>query len=344
MRVLVVKLTSMGDVLHLMPALTDLKRHHSDVKIDWMVEESFADIPAWHPAVERTIKVATRRWRKLKWQNVSEFFGFLKALRKQRYDMVIDAQGLIKSAVFTRFAKLERGGVRCGFSGDSIKESPAARFYTKRVAVARQQHAIERLRKLFSGAFDYEYDTNILDYGLRSPKVVSDPSTIMLFHGTTWATKHVPENLWYELADLANDDGYKVTLAWGSPAELERAERIADGRPHVEVLAKSSLNELSRTIAGVAGAIAVDTGLGHMAAALGVPCVSVYGSTDSDLTGALGEGQIRVQSAYPCSPCLLKHCPKLTEQVSEPPCYKPSEANPKLAASEIWQALYEKIV
>ena len=153
MRVLVVKLTSMGDVLHLMPALTDLKQHHPDAIVDWMVEESFADIPGWHPGVARVIKVATRRWRKLNWRNISEFVSFLKDLRSERYDVVIDAQGLIKSAVLARFAKLSRRGVRSGFSADSIKESPASRFYKQRIVVARQQHAIERLRKLFGGAF-----------------------------------------------------------------------------------------------------------------------------------------------------------------------------------------------
>lgn len=344
MRILVVKLTSMGDVLHLMPALTDLKQHHPEAVIDWMVEESFADIPAWHPAVDRTIKVATRRWRTLKWRNIVEFLNFLKVLRSEPYDLVIDAQGLIKSAVFARFAKLKRAGTRSGYSGNSIKESPAARLYGRRIAVERQQHAIERLRKLLAGALDYEYDPGVLDYGLRSPKVVSDSCSIMLFHGTTWATKHVPEALWHELAELANEDGYKVKLAWGNQAEYERAKRIATGRPYVEVLAKSSLTELSRTITTIAGAIAVDTGLGHMAAAFSVPCVSLYGATDANLTGALGQGQVRIQSAYPCSPCLLKQCPKLTDQVKQPPCYKSSDANPKLAAAEVWQALYEKIV
>ena len=344
MRILVVKLTSMGDVLHLMPALTDLKRHYPEAVVDWMVEESFAEIPAWHPAVERVIKVATRRWRKLKWHNLTEFFQFLKLLRSQRYDLVIDAQGLIKSAVFARFAKLEHEGVRAGFSADSIKESPAARLYKKHVGVAREQHAIERLRQLLAGALDYPYESRGFEYGLSHRKVNKDSRSVMLFHGTTWATKHVPEVLWHELVELANDDGYKVKLAWGNDAEHQRAERIAANKAHVEVLPKSSLDELAQTLARVAGAVAVDTGLGHMAAALGVPCVSIYGATNADLTGAIGHHQIRIQSRYPCSPCLLKMCPKLTAQVLDPPCYKGSDANPMLKAAEIWQALYEKIV
>jgi heptosyltransferase-1 len=165
----------------------------------------------------------------------------------------------------------------------------------------------------------------------------------MLFHGTTWASKHLPDNLWREIADLASDDGYRVMLAWGNEVERQRAQWIATDRPDVTVLERTTLTDLARTIAGVSGAIAVDTGLGHMAAALGIPCVSVYGSTDSTLTGAVGSHQSLIQSRYACSPCLLKQCPKLTETVLNPPCYNASAANPKLSAAAIWQTLYRQI-
>lgn len=344
MRVLVVKLTSMGDVLHLMPALTDLQKHFPDIAVDWMVEDSFAEIPSWHPMVQRTIKVSTRRWRSLAWRNVTEFFDFLSELRAQPYDMVIDAQGLIKSAVFARFAKLTAGGTRVGFSADSIKESPAARWYQKKIVVDRQQHAISRLRALFAGAFDYTVPQTDPEYqlslGLTNTGLKSDNAapSVMLLHGTTWPTKHLPESIWGELADLVEKDGYKVVVCWGNDQERQRAQRIANERPHVRVLPKTSLSELAATIAAVDGLIAVDTGLGHLAAALGIPTVSVYGSTDARLTGAIGKHQTHIQTDYPCSPCLLKHCTKLTEQVTLPPCYK------SLSASGIWQRLYEQIV
>lgn len=344
MRILVVKLTSMGDVLHLMPALSDLAVAHPDVVVDWMVEDSFAEIPVWHPNVDRVITVSTRRWRRLKWQNVKEFFAFAKELRAQPYDVVVDAQGLMKSAGLAWFSKLVEGGFRAGFSGVSIKESPAARLYHKTVTVERDQHAITRLRQLFASIFNYAEPSNEVNYNINLPKhIIEESDTVMLFHGTTWATKHLPESLWREIADLACDDGYRVKLAWGNEIERKRAESIANGRPDISVLDRSTLTDLAHTIAGIAGAIAVDTGLGHMAAALGVPCVSVYGSTNSNLTGAMGRHQTLVQSAYPCSPCMHKKCPKLTEQVVEPPCYKESEANPKLSASSIWQTLYRQI-
>lgn len=345
MRVLVVKLTSMGDVLHLMPALSDLVAAHPKVIIDWMVEDSFAEIPTWHPSVDRVVTVSTRQWRSLKWQNIKQFSAFVKSLRSQSYDVVIDAQGLMKSAGLARFAKLNKGGFRAGYSGSSIKESPAARLYHRKVEVAREQHAIERLRQLFSAIFDYTQPKGDLNYNITLPKpAASDPDTVMLFHGTTWATKHLPESLWRDIADLACDDGYKVKLAWGNEVERKRAEWIAESRRDITVLERSNLTDLAQIVSGIAGAIAVDTGLGHLAAALGIPCVSVYGSTDSRLTGAAGKHQTLIQSAYPCSPCLQKQCLKLTEQVLEPPCYKASDGNPKFDAMAIWQTLYRQIV
>jgi len=370
MRILVVKLTSMGDVLHLMPALTDLKKNYPEAVIDWMVEESFAELPTWHPGVNKTIAVATRRWRGFKLSNVSEFFSFLKTLRSQPYDVVVDAQGLIKSAVFGRFTKLARGGFRAGFSGDSIKESPAAYLYIKKIKVVRKLHAIERLRQLLAGAMNYDFDNSLIDYGLigfdkqelravdsklravnskltavnsKLKAVAPGAKTILLFHGTTWDTKHLPEQLWHEIAQQVIANGYHISLAWGNTAERERAERLASDKANVTVLPKLNLRELAIILAQASGAIAVDTGLGHMAAALGVPCVSVYGSTDSALTGAMGKNQVRIQSIYPCSPCLLKQCPKLNETTVEPPCYMVSDTNPQMSAAEIWRALYEQI-
>ncbi len=338
MRVLVVKLTSMGDVLHVMPALSDLKQHHPNIVVDWMVEESFAEIPQWHPLVDRTIEVATRRWRRFKWAYAKEFFASVRHLRSQRYDVVIDAQGLMKSAVFSRFAKLNKGGKRIGFSADSMKESPAAKFYNTPVQVGRQQHAVERVRQLFAGGFGYPLPNAKPDYGLSASKQSSrDLPAICLLHGTTWATKHLPENIWRELAQLIQDDGYKVILCWGNEREKQRADTIAQGLSHAQVLPKSNLTELKQQLSKASGAIAVDTGLGHLAAAMGLPCISIYGSTDADLTGALGDNQQWLQSTYPCSPCLLKECPKLTQQVTQPPCYQ------EITASQIWQRLYEQI-
>ena len=335
----------MGDVLHLMPALSDLYKHDSKVEVDWVVEDGFADIPAWHPAVRRVIRAGTRRWRRLNWQNIKEFRCFVKDLRSERYDVVIDAQGLMKSAGLSLFARLKPNGKRVGYCKDSIKESFASRCYTQKVTVNRDQHAILRLRQLFSLAFDYDLSaeskiTRTLNYQIRLPSKASDTlnrRTIFFIHGTTWLSKHLPDQIWRDLLDLVIDDGYQVKICWGNENERQRAEWIAQQNVDVEVLPKLTLTELAKELQNAAGAISVDTGLGHLTAALNIPAVSVYGATNAALTGALGKEQIHIQTNYPCSPCMLKQCDKITNQVDQPPCYL------TLSAAEIWQTLYEKI-
>lgn len=348
MKILVVKLTSMGDVLHLMPALTDLQQYIPEASVDWMVEDSFSELPPWHPLVNRVISVSTRRWRKPTLSCAREFISFVKELRSESYDMVIDAQGLIKSAVFARMAKVSTNGVRAGFSGASIKESPAAMLYQRCVHVSRDLHAIMRLRKLFAGSFGYQiFDNEPFQYAIKLPQVdhgtdlISTPlvcatkPTILLLHGTTWASKHLPDQTWRDLADLIAQAGYQLAVCWGNETERQRAEWIAQDQEAVQVLPKSTLRHLANEIQQAVGVVAVDTGLGHMAAALSTPAVSVYGSTNAGLTGALGEHQVHLQSDYACSPCLLKDCNKLNNQITEPPCYQ------QLDAQKIWHALQQ---
>lgn len=326
----------MGDVLHLMPALTDLHKNKPEVEIDWLVEDSFADIPTWHPAVKRVIKASTRKWRKFDRQSRDEYRDFKKELRSETYDVVVDAQGLIKSALIARLAKLTNSGFRAGFSSDSIKESPAAWAYKRKIKVNRKLHAVERLRLLFAGIFNYEYAPTI-DYGLTLPKnETSNNDTVFFFHGTTWASKHLPDQLWRDLRDRVITSGYNVKLAWGNEIERRRAQWIAEEKEGVTVLPKSSLTDLAQELSSAKGAIAVDTGLGHLAAALATPCVSVYGATDSSLTGAWGKNQVRWQSEYPCSPCMLKECNKLNSQQTQPPCYD------EFIQNEIWQTLIDQ--
>ena len=341
MRILVVKLTSMGDALHLLPALSDFHAQFPDAIVDWMIEDSFAEIPHWHSAVNRVIPVSTRRWRTVNWQNIQEFWAFLKLLRADRYDAVIDAQGLMKSAALARFSRLNPGGQRIGFSADSIKEKPAAKFYSVRIDVERDQHAVDRLRQLFARGFDYPMANVRPRYSIdlsSNIKVFEPRNTILFFAGTTWPSKHLDDQCWRDLSDLVLSDGYKIEISWGNQKEKERAQWIAQGRSQVTVLPKLSLSELARKLLASSGVIAVDTGLGHLAAALSVPAVSVYGATDAGLTGAVGEGQIHIQCQYPCSPCFLKECNRLTQQVKSPPCYQ------TLGAADIWQRLYQKIV
>ena len=356
MRVLIVKMTSMGDVLHVLPALSDLANDANSpidlatLKVDWMVEDGFAQIPSWHPLIGTVIPVSTRRWRGVRWQFVKEFFAFLKVLRAQRYDYVIDAQGLIKSAVLCRFARLTPKGVRAGFSGASIKESPAAWFYGQTVEVDRNQHAVDRLRCLVAEVIKYPLESKRGEYKLQLPgsgaqsqsdapeAAVTEPNkSVFVFHGTTWPTKHVPDLLWRDVIKTVISNGYSVNLCWGNEVERERANFLAQGFSAATVLPKSSLLELANELKQASGAIAVDTGLGHLAAAMDIPCVSLYGATDPLLTGTYGKYQTHLQVEYPCAPCLLKQCTQLEKGEIDPPCYA------TFNAQMIWHALSQQI-
>lgn len=308
MRVLIIKTSSLGDVIHTLPALTDAAHAIPGIRFDWVVEEGFAEIPSWHPAVDQVIPVAIRRWRKHLWQTVrsGEWKAFKQRLRERQYDLVIDAQGLVKSAWLTRYVKAPVAGL----DRYSAREGWASRFYDRRLSVAVGQHAVERVRQLFAMALAYDLPEGIGRYGLDLERLQLQPAApyVVFLHGTTWATKHWPEAYWRELAERMGRRRLEVRLPWGNPAEKARAERIAQGLNHCQVLPKLNLAGVARVLAAAKACVAVDTGLGHLAAALDVPTLSLFGPTNPGLTGAYGRTQIHQASDWPCAPCLQKKC------------------------------------
>ncbi len=308
MRVLIIKTSSLGDVIHTLPALTDAAHAIPGIRFDWVVEEGFAEIPNWHPAVDQVIPVAIRRWRKNLWQTIKsgEWRAFKKRLRECKYDLVIDAQGLVKSAWLTRYVKAPVAGL----DRYSAREGWASRFYDRRLSVATGQHAVERVRQLFAMALAYDLPEGIGNYGLDLDRLQLPPAApyVVFLHGTTWATKHWPEAYWRELAERMGRRKLEVRLPWGNPAEKARAERIAQGLNNCQVLPKLNLVGVARVLAAAKACVAVDTGLGHLAAALDVPTISLFGPTNPGLTGAYGRTQIHQASDWPCAPCLQKKC------------------------------------
>jgi heptosyltransferase-1 len=307
-RVLIIKTSSLGDVIHTLPALTDAAHAIPGIRFDWVVEEGFAEIPSWHPAVDQVIPVAIRRWRKHLWQTVrsGEWKAFKQRLRERQYDLVIDAQGLVKSAWLTRYVKAPVAGL----DRYSAREGWASRFYDRRLSVAVGQHAVERVRQLFAMALAYDLPEGIGRYGLDLERLQLPPAApyVVFLHGTTWTTKHWPEAYWRELAERMGRRRLEVRLPWGNPAEKARAERIAQGLNHCQVLPKLNLAGVARVLAAAKACVAVDTGLGHLAAALDVPTLSLFGPTNPGLTGAYGRTQIHQASDWPCAPCLQKKC------------------------------------
>jgi len=307
-RVLIIKTSSLGDVIHTLPALTDAAHAIPGIRFDWVVEEGFAEIPGWHPAVDQVIPVAIRRWRKNLWQTIKsgEWKAFKQRVRERKYDLVIDAQGLVKSAWLTRYVKAPVAGL----DRYSAREGWASRFYDRRLSVATGQHAVERVRQLFAMALAYDLPEGIGNYGLDLERLQLPPAApyVVFLHGTTWATKHWPEAYWRELAERMGRRKLEVRLPWGNPAEKARAERIAQGLNNCQVLPKLNLAGVARVLAAAKACVAVDTGLGHLAAALDVPTISLFGPTNPGLTGAYGRTQIHQASDWPCAPCLQKKC------------------------------------
>lgn len=305
MNILIIKTSSMGDVIHTLPALTDasraLKSLGKDLHFDWVVEEGFAEIPRWHPLVNKIIPVALRRWRKapLRAINTGEWQDFYRTLRAQKYDYIIDAQGLVKSAFLTYLSK----GPRVGLDRCSAREPLASLFYQRCVHVPKHQHAVTRTRQLFSQVLGYALPETIPNYGIDTARLDPHPDltqlpekTLLLIHGTTRADKYWPEAHWIKLANLAANQGYKIYIVWGSPAEQARSELIAASCAHATVLPKLKLAEVAALLSLVSAAVAVDTGLGHLAAALGTPTVSLYGPTDPQLIGAYGPRQLHLKT------------------------------------------------
>lgn len=298
MQVLVVKLTSMGDVIHALPALTDAYSVLPNISFDFLVEESFQEIPAWHPAIKRVIPVATRRWRKSLVRSRKEIASAIAEIRSVQYDAIIDIQGLMKSALLCRIAK----GVSSGYDRYSIRETLASRLYAKTFSVDRGIHAIDRVRTLFSLALDYPMPAlpsdqdNSLDYAISFKDDISlfdelSDNYCVFLHGTTWRSKEWPEQHWRELLTSFSDQQQTVYLPWGNADEKQRAERLKKGLAHVEVLPKMNLSQLGLIIQKAQGVVAVDTGLGHLSAALGRPTISIYGPTDTALIGTIGKNQ-----------------------------------------------------
>ena len=340
MRVLVIKTSSMGDVIHTLPALTDAARAVDGLRVDWVVEEAFADLASRHPAVARAIPCALRRWRRhpLRARRSGEWEQFKGALRgKPPYDAVIDAQGLIKSAFLTRLAH----GPKFGLDKNSAREPLSAWVLDHPLAVPRGGHAISRVRQLFAQALGYALPDTAPEYGLlrteRPRSLLRGPADLVFFHGTTWPTKHYPEPFWRTLAEQAQAAGHRVHLPWSNEPERARAERIARGLPAAQVLPRLGLGELTDRLLRWDAFVAVDTGLAHLAAATGLPGLALYGPTDPRLTGVRGPRAHSLAAEFPCAPCLQEKCTyrgSLGRGVT-PPCFS------SLKPHRVWRRLIE---
>lgn len=327
MRILIIKMSSLGDIIHSLPAITEIKKHMPQAHITWLVEPGFKEVPAWHDGVSDVITMPLRGLK----NNPSSISAYsnvikqLKLLRRQKFDVIIDVQGLLKSALISKLAK----GQSVGFCKNSIKEPIASFLYNKVITSSKDQHAVIRTKELCAKALKYPHGSKV-DYGINS-KATKRNNDIILFHGTTWPNKHYWPQHWEQIIKLIAKDGYNILLPWGNAIEHERAKTFSK-LPNTKLLPKLSLTELKDIIAASKGAVGVDTGLSHLAAATATPCVAIYGPTSPSLARNYGAMQTQITSNLSCAPCMKRSC-KITSVPEAHPCMQDIQPN------DVWKLL-----
>ena len=316
MKVLIVKLSSLGDVVHAMPAVQDIRRVWPEAQIDWVVERSFAPLLQRCDGLNRVIDCELRRWRKspLSAKTRQAWRAFKAELQRERYDAVVDLQGLSKSALISWLARLAPGGKRFGLANQtegSSYEAPARWVADVAVTVEPHCHAVVRSRELCAQALGYAVPT-AMSFGLLAPVPIAQTAinteavdaacpngTVALVHGTSRVDKQWPLDHWRSLGQRLNAGGYAVALPHGSDAEQQTAEQIAQGLAHAVVWPRLGLDALSDALATCAGVVGVDSGLSHMAVALDLPHVQIYNFDTAWRTGPLGRAHQRSVFAQP---------------------------------------------
>ena len=299
-RILIVKTSSMGDVVHALPAVSDILAHVPEAVVDWMVEAPFAAIPQMHQGVSQVHALRWRKWRRrlfrrATWSAIGEFRA---ALRAEPYDAVIDLQGLLKSVLWGRQAR----GPLLGYDRDSVREPLAARFYARHAAVSRALPAVTRCRQLVAAHLGYAVPDTPPDFGLRaaSPRALVIPDAnwscparyAVLIPGASRPEKFWPEARWQAVGQRLAAQGWTPLVLWGTPQEERMARALAAGCGGV-VPPFLTVAQAASVLAGAQAVVGLDTGFSHLAAALGRPVLGIYCDHDPGLAGLTGAGWVR---------------------------------------------------
>ncbi len=325
MKVLIVKLSSLGDVVHTLPVVQDILAAHPAAQIDWVVEKAFAPLltPLLGAGLQRVIPCELRRWRKSPFSAAtrSAWRAFRRELQSQPYDAVIDLQGLTKSALVAWLARLAPGGKRYAMANQtegSGYEAPTRWVADVAIALPPHSHAVQRGRELCARALGYTPAARP-DYGLNWPSAPGSreptaPEMIAFVHGSSRADKLWPLDHWLALGRQLNAQGYLIALPHGSDDELATSQAIAEGLNtgaektvvNAVVLPRLALDQLTQQLAQCAGVIGVDSGLSHIAVALDLPHVQIYNFDTAWRTGPLpdanGQQGARQRSVF-AQPC-----------------------------------------
>ena len=320
MKLLVVKTSSLGDIIHTLPAVRDAAKAIPSLTIDWVTEQAFSEIPTWHLNVRRVIPVAWRRWRRHWRECTLEIGGFKRALQQEKYDKIIDAQGLIKSGLITFLAK----GTRVGLDWSSLTEPLARIFYHQVVHVNVSELAITRMRHIFSKSLGYSLQSLPLDYGLKKfeqPYPLKQPY-VFFAHGTTWPSRKWPFQHWLTLAQKIKQQGYFIYLSWYTDEEKQFANNLASKCNAVVVLPKQNLTKLAEIIAHATALVGVDTGLSHLAPACHTPSITLYGPTDPITRTYPTPSQLYLQANFDCLNCHKSVCHYKQKKYVQAQCLK----------------------
>ncbi len=293
MRVLIVKTSSMGDVIHALPAISDMARAIPGIQIDWLVENSFSAIAARHRDVARVIPIQWRKWRKSLGdpKTCAAVRAWRKDMGQTRYDLVLDLQGLLKSALFASFAK----GARAGYDWRSIREPLASMLYQRRASVPKTLHAIDRCRRLCAQSLGYALPSTPPDFGLQAAPQGWTPSSgapfAALIPCASRPEKLWPQSDWIAVGQSLKARGWQVAVMWGNAEERRLAESIAEAVGG-SVPPFLTVTEIADTLAKADIVVGLDTGMSHIAAAHGRPTVGIYCDHEPGLAGLVGSGPV----------------------------------------------------
>lgn len=289
-KILLIKMSSMGDLVHNLPLVSDILAHDPQAQIDWVAEEAYVPIPSLHPGVRRVIPVAWRRWRKhltdgRTWREMRDFKA---ALQQEKYDLILDTQGLWKSLAV---GKLARGPI-VGGDKHSIKEGGVARFYDRSLPIAWSRHVIDRCRAVGAGALSYAIDTpprfNIRAEPLAADWLPSAPYAVLM-QAASRPEKLWPEAHWLALGQYLAGQGIAAALPWGNGEEKARAKRLAAQLPGAVVPPLMNLDVAARFLVGARLVVGLDTGFTHFAAALARPTVGIFCDSDGEQAAVYGD-------------------------------------------------------
>lgn len=291
MKLLIVKTSSMGDVVHALPVVADIQARFPGVQIDWLVETAFASIPQLHAGVRRVIPLAWRKWRGQLWRSATRqaMADARRQLRQEPYDLVLDLQGLLKSAIWARQAH----GPVVGYDRASVREPLASWLYQRTASVPRELHAVPRCRMLAAAHFNYPLPNTPPDFGIRAAAPVWKPRArfAVIIPNASRREKLWPERHWIGVGRRMLELGWMPVVLWGRPEEQTLAERIAAGCEG-DVPPFLKVGEVASVLAMANQVVGLDTGFTHLAAALGRPTLGIYCDHEPGLAGITGPGRV----------------------------------------------------